>query len=91
MFLLGLHFFGLTQEYRAKLFKEIHEIVFHGKGGYCFDTVYNFPIWLRKFTFRTMLDWYTKENKEKQAQSGQQSILQDGKIKAPDYSTKASR
>jgi hypothetical protein len=88
---LGLHFFGLTPEYRAELFKGIHEIVFHGKGGYSFDTVYNFPIWLRRFTFRTMLDWYTKENKEKQAQSGQQSLLQDGKIKAPDYSTKASR
>ena len=88
---MGLHFFGLTPAYRAELFNQIHEIIFHGKGGYSFETVYNFPIWLRRFTFRTMLDWYAKEKKQNEAQSGQQSLLQDGKIKAPDYSTKASR
>jgi len=88
---LGLHFFGLTPEYRAGLFNQIHEIVFHGKGGYSFETVYNFPIWLRKFTFRTMLDWYAKENKEAEKQAGQKSLLENGKIKAPDYSTKASK
>jgi hypothetical protein len=88
---LGLHFFGLTPDYRAGLFNQIHDIVFHGKGGYSFETVYEFPIWLRRFTFRTMLDWYAKEQKENETANGQQSLLQDGKIKAPDYSTKASR
>jgi hypothetical protein len=38
-----------------------------------------------------MLDWYAKEQKENETANGQQSLLQDGKIKAPDYSTKASR
>jgi hypothetical protein len=88
---LELPFFGLTPEYRASIFNQIHEIVFHGKGGYSFETVYDFPIWLRRFTFRTILDWYEKENKEQEKASGQNSILQNGKIKAPDYSTKASR
>ena len=88
---LELPFFGLTPEYRANIFNQIHEIVFHGKGGYSFETVYDFPIWLRRFTFRTILDWYEKENKEQEKASGQNSILQNGKIKAPDYSTKASR
>ena len=88
---MELPFFGLTPEYRTSIFNQIHEIVFHGKGGYSFETVYDFPIWLRRFTFRTILDWYEKENKEQEKASGQSSILQNGKIKAPDYSTKASR
>lgn len=88
---MELPFFGLTPEYRTSIFNQIHEIVFHGKGGYSFETVYDFPIWLRRFTFRTILDWYEKESKEQEKASGQSNILQNGKIKAPDYSTKASR
>jgi len=38
-----------------------------------------------------MLDWYAKENKEAEKQAGQNSILENGKIKAPDYTTKASK
>ena len=38
-----------------------------------------------------MVEFYEKENKEAQKASGQQSLLQNGHIKAPDYSTKASR
>lgn len=89
IFLSGLPFFGLTPGYRSTLFNQIHEIVFHGKGGYDWETVYEFPIWLRRFTYRTILEWYEKERKSEEAQSGTQSILQGGKIKAPDYSTKA--
>jgi hypothetical protein len=88
---LGLHFFGLTPEYRAALFAQLHDIVFHGNGGYSFETVYEFPIWLRKFTHRSLIEHYDKQNKAQQNQSGQQSLLQNGHIKAPDYSTKASR
>ena len=88
---MGLHFFGLTQDYRAGLFNQLHDIVFHGKGGYTFETVYEFPIWLRKFVHRSMIDFYENENKQVKKSSGQQSILDNGHIKAPDYSTKASR
>ena len=38
-----------------------------------------------------MIEYYESENKAKQKTSGQQSILDNGHIKAPDYSTKASR
>ena len=89
IFRLELPFFGLTPEYRASLFTQLHDICFHGKGGYSFETVYEFPIWLRRFTHRTMLEWYEKENKQAEQASGKQSLLQDGVIKAPDYSTKA--
>lgn len=61
---MGLAFFILPPEYRSYLFKQIHEIVFHGKGGYDWDTVYNMPIWLRRFTFNTVKEHYDKEREE---------------------------
>jgi hypothetical protein len=91
IFKLELPFFGLTPEYRASLFTQLHDICFHGKGGYSFDIIYEFPIWLRKFVHRSMIEHYENENKQAQKSQGQQSLLQDGKIKAPDYSTKARR
>jgi hypothetical protein len=63
---LGLGFFGLTFNTasiaRANLFTQIHEIIFHGKGGYDWNTIYNMPRWLRLFTFNKINDFYQKEN-----------------------------
>lgn len=59
-----LTFFGLTQEYRLTLFKQIHEIVFNGNGGYDWNTIYNMPIWLRRFTFETIKEYYEKQAEE---------------------------
>jgi hypothetical protein len=65
---LGLSFFGLTSETapiaRINLFTQIHEIVFHGKGGYDWETIYNMPRWLRQFTFNKINEFYTKEAEE---------------------------
>jgi len=62
---LGLSFFGLTSEtattVRINLFTQIHEICFHGKGGYDWPTVYAMPRWLRQFTFNQINDFYQKE------------------------------
>ena len=63
MSLSGLIFFGLTPSYRLSVFTQIHEIVFHGKGGFDYDTVYNMPIWLRRFTFEKMKEYYEEEAK----------------------------
>ena len=64
-FLSELSFFGLTSEiapqYRINLFTQIHEIVFHGKGGYDWETIYNMPRWLRQFTFNKINEFYKKE------------------------------
>jgi hypothetical protein len=76
---LDLTFFGLTQEYRLFLFKQIHEIVFNGQGGYSWDTVYNMPIWLRRFTFETLREYYEKQKEE---QDAQQQILENAKNKS---------
>ena len=57
-----LTFFGLTSEYRKSLFKQIHEIVYYGGGGYDWHTIYEMPIWLRKFTYKSIV-----ENKQQES------------------------
>ena len=86
---LGLPFFGLTPkivpEIRKQLFTQIHEIVFHGKGGYDWPTVYNMPVWLRRFTFFQIKEFYENEAKrvEDSKKNNKQQTLMDslGNIK----------
>jgi len=95
---LVLTFFGLTQEYRLFLFKQIHEIVFNGQGGYDWNTIYNMPIWLRRFTFETLKEHYDKQKEE---QDAQQQLLENAKNKnvsrpniapnQPTYTSKAPK
>ena len=88
----ALHFFGLTQTYRVNFYNQVHEIVFHGKGGYDWDTVFNMPIWLRKFTFQKIQEYYEEEAKASKSKgTNSQSMPTGPNIKAPSYSTKASK
>ena len=89
---LGLTFFGLTldiaPQFRLNLFTQLHQIIFHGKGGYDWETIYNMPIWLRKFTFKQIKDFYDEEKKQMEdAKSGssQTVIDTDGKVKSPEF------
>ena len=89
-FQLDLTFFGLTSEiasqYRVSLFTQIHEIVFHGQGGYDWETVYNMPIWFRKFTFHKMKTYYEEKNGDKKGDlDSQTKAIKDGKIQLPDH------
>lgn len=93
---LGSRFFGLTPQYRVTLFNQIHEIVFHGKGGYDYLTIYNMPIWLRNFTFNKMREFYDKEAaqaKKAQGGSGGATTVVDssGKIQAPEHFQNAKK
>ena len=47
-----------------QIFSEIHEIVFHGNGGYNYNDIYCMPIWLRKFTFSKLKEHYDSREKE---------------------------
>lgn len=87
-------FFGLKSEdvgpFRVNLFRQIHEIVFHGKGGYDWDTIYHMPIWLRKFTFSIIKEFYEEETRQiKEAKNPKgkgktTNILgKDGKLNIP--------
>ena len=90
-------FFGLTSEYRSAVFKQIHEIVFHGKGGYNWDTIYNMPIWLRNLTFNLIDKYYSEQNKNTKAENSwvsgeaKEAASQNKKITPPSYVTKASK
>jgi hypothetical protein len=87
---LDLAFFGLTSDnipvIRANLFSQIHEIVFHGQGGYDWETVYNMPVWLRKFTFNKMREYYEKQNASQNEDLATQSQkIKEGKIDLPSH------
>ena len=101
---LLLTFFGLTSEYRKSLFKQIHEIVYYGGGGYDWYSVYNMPIWLRKFTYQSIVECKQKESDAykgvKSSNKGTTQIdmanpdkskLPPNTIKPPSYVTKASK
>ena len=65
---------------RAYLFGMLHEIVFHGKGGYDYDTVYNLPIWLRKFTYTQIRKYYEDQAEAMNTNPGSQSIADAPRI-----------
>lgn len=94
---LLLTFFGLSPEYRTALFKSIHEIVFHGKGGYDWNTVYNMPIWLRRITFSMIQQYYEEEREAMEKARGVEKLENTSSsvtrpnIKAPSYTTKSSK
>lgn len=76
---------------RINLFTQIHEIVFHGKGGYDWETIYNMPIWLRRFTFHKIQEYYDKEKEETdKINNGNVKTLIDssGKVQAPEFAKK---
>lgn len=68
---LGLTFFGLTSDtanqYKLKLFNQLHEIVFYGQGGYTWGEIYNFPIWLRTHTYNKINEHYQKQTEHSQS------------------------
>lgn len=66
----------------------IHEIVFHGKGGYDWNTVYNMPIWLRKFTFEKIKEFYDKEREEAEKNSNMLKNSSNKDISRPNIAPK---
>lgn len=86
---MGLTFFGLTlntaQQYRLNLFNHIHQIIFHGNGGYDFNTIYNMPLWLRKYTFSEIQKYYKNVNKPPEEQDKKTLINSEGKVNVPEF------
>jgi len=79
------------------MFAQIHDIVFHGNGGFNWDTVYNMPIWLRKFTFNKIKEHFEKQNEEVEKQQNMLNNKQSARKEiarpniAPTYTTKAPK
>ena len=96
---MGLAFFGLTSnnapQARASLFNQIHQIVFYGKGGYDWHTVYDMPIWLRRWTFNEIKKHYEEEAAAAEGKTsssgGKQTVINsDGTIKTPELLQKVA-
>jgi len=90
---MQLAFFGITPETvpqaRAALFTQIHEICFYGQGGYDWSTVYDMPVWLRRFTFNKINEHYKNEKQQvEEAKNGGKSkslIDSSGKVNTPEF------
>lgn len=88
-FPLDLTFFGLTSELapeaRLAIFTQIHEIVFYGQGGYDWETIYNMPVWLRRFTYNKLIEHYDKQNKQNEDLATQSQKIKEGKVDLPTH------
>ena len=92
---MGLDFFGLTLEnsqvYRKNLFTQIHNIVFHGNGGYDWFTIYNMPIWLRKFTINEINEYNKDQNEKANKSKNKDSLVNTkGQVNRPQFKNKSS-
>lgn len=84
---------------RKNLFTQIHEIIFHGNGGYNWYDVYNMPIWLRKFTFNSINKHFQDQNEAQEksqndidlANPDKGQLPERSKVPIPSYVTKASK
>ena len=90
-----MDFFGLTLEnspaYRKNLFTQIHNIVFHGNGGYDWFTIYNMPIWLRKFTFHEINEYNKSQNEKANESKNKDSLVNTkGQVNQPKFQNKTS-
>ena len=79
---LASTFFGPTQEYRNVLFTQIHDLVYHGGGGFKHEEVYNMPTWMRKFHLKKIQQFFEKQKEEEEKHQKQQSP--SNKIQGPD-------
>ena len=89
---MGLAYFGLTLDtfpkFRASLFSQIHEICFHGQGGYQWEEVYSMPTWLRNFTFNKIQDFHNEQNNRinSQIKEGEKTLVDSsGKVNTPNF------
>jgi hypothetical protein len=58
---LALAFFGLTPAYRAVFMTEVHDLIYHGRGGFPYDTVYNMPIVYRRYHIQKIQEYLDKK------------------------------
>lgn len=56
-------FFGLTAEYKPMMHSEIFNLLYYGKGGFDWESVYLMPIFLRRFYIKKINEAVQQENK----------------------------
>ena len=83
LFLSVLTFFGLTPQYRQVLWTQIHDLVYHGGGGFIHSEVYNMPTWLRRFHIGKINEFIEKQNEEQRKAQGNEQIGDDKRVLGP--------
>ena len=58
----------------------IHDIVYYGKGGFDWTTIYEMPIWLRNFTYKRIVAAVSAKNDANSKASAQTSEGNDRQI-----------
>jgi hypothetical protein len=76
-------FFGLTPQYRSILFGQLHDLVYHGGGGFIHSEVYNMPVWLRRFHITKINEHVEQQNKEIRKAQGNEQVGDDKKVLGP--------
>lgn len=59
--------------------------MFHGKGGYDWATIQEMPIWVRKFVFEEMKQFYEEQNQDPTSDKTTNVINKDGTINRPAF------
>jgi len=80
---LGLHFFGLTSEYKIQVYNEIHDLVYYGNGGFIHSEVYNMPVWMRRFHISKINKLHESRNQEMDKIKSQTSSVKPSSPKGP--------
>ena len=75
-------FFGLTPQYRTILFTQLHDLVYHGGGGFLHSEVYNMPVWMRRFHIQKINEWNEKQQEEYD-KANNKSNMGDGQVHRP--------
>tara|TARA_R100000234_G_scaffold3253_1_gene2664 strand:- start:16091 stop:16354 length:264 start_codon:yes stop_codon:yes gene_type:complete len=57
-------FFGLNQTNRKKVFQEVFDLTYHGKGGFPHSEVYNMPVWMRRAYINYINNYNELQQKE---------------------------
>ena len=56
----------------------MHDLVYHGGGGFIHSEVYNMPTWLRRFHIKKINEHVTKENDAMEKANTGKSNVSDG-------------
>ena len=65
------------------MFDAIHDLVFHGGGGFLHSEVYNMPVWMRTFHIDRINKHNQKQQEEIDKQRGTSELDEDKKIHRP--------
>ncbi len=68
------------------MFIQIHDLTYHGNGGFTFFEVYNMPIWLRKFNIHRINEHLKKEEDAAQKARGESNIGDNNQVQRPNVS-----